>query len=822
MGNGTAKVLASPTWEGSKTTKEELFAELQDARAARNVEMALDRIGVLRAAQLNKVVGQGYMWRAFGDNPSNVSSIGLASKPGKALVERITNAFDAVFERARPKGKKLPTSPREAAREWFNRPESGPDSGLFNWKYGDLDEAVTVHIRPSDAQFPTVDVTDKGIGLLPEEFPKTILSLQAGNKMSKLYLAGTFGQGGASSIAFSRYVIIWSRHKDWPTRTGFTVIRELELGSEYKENAYAYLTNEEGHILWVDSPADSEIGTTVRHVEYKLEKLDGTLISSPGNLYHYFNASMFDPFLPFRVIDHRDFKRDRNEVVSGARNRLMKVARGHEKETGSNMAHFKPMEYIMVGETMKEPTLGLEYWVVLSKRKSGLGDDRVLLRPQSNELFVMNNYPLVATVNGQVHGEISAKFLRDIGLPLVSKHMVIHLDASRVNTRLRRDLFATTREGFKEGPLLNEILEKVAEVLKADEKLFDLEQQLANNLISKETSHTTNEVKKQVVKLLSDAGWQGGTVGGGPRKVRGEGKEVERALSAEGSGGEGGEGSLSEGEPFVSAPFPEVSRFEPACDVLEIPVGKTRVIRVDSDASREFADKGLVGLRAEPDCLEVLSFAAPKNGGFSWRVRPKAEEGCPVGTTMNVIATLTKPNGEQHKATILVGICEPEPEKTEEGQTIIPDFEIVAVSPKEDPETWMTVWPDLPPVEVGGMKAVSDEELGKVAYRTLKLGDSLFVYYSTAFTDFAEVMEKNANKSAVTSAFLQEYQVWVGYDSVLQYLTPPPVEDIDAALVEKLAEAERSRFAKVQVRQALRSASLRLAAEKAIKAAGAD
>jgi hypothetical protein len=58
-----------------------------------------------------------------------------------------------------------------------------------------------------------------------------------------------------------------------------------------------------------------------------------------------------------------------------------------------------------------------------------------------------------------------------MGLPLLSKHVVIHLDASRVNARLRRDLFSTTREGFREGPLLSEILEKVETILKADEKL---------------------------------------------------------------------------------------------------------------------------------------------------------------------------------------------------------------------------------------------------------------------------------------------------------------------------------------------------------------
>lgn len=807
----------TPTWNGETVTNDALFECLREATAARHVDRILDQIGALRAASLDKVVGGGYRWQAFGDNPSNVSTIGLGANPGKALIERVTNAIDAVIERERPKGKKLPTSPREAVKEWFGRPETGPDTGLFNWKYGNVDEKVRVHIRPSDGEYPTVDVEDQGIGIQPEDFPKTILSLQAGNKLTKLYLAGTFGQGGSASIAFSKYVIVWSRHKDWTHKTGFTVIRELELGSEYKENAYAYLTDENGHVMWVDSPTDGEAGTTVRHIEYKMEKqkLGGTLISSPGNLYHAFNAGMFDTMLPFRVIDHRDFKRSRDEVVRGSRNRLMRETGAAMKEVGTNIVHHHPMEYLMVGDAMKEPTLGLEYWVVLSRRKSGVGDNRVILRPQSNELFVNNNYPLVATVNGQVHGEQSAKFLRDMGLPLLSKHIVIHLDASRVNARLRRDLFATTREGFKDGPLLSEVMEKVETILKADDKLFDLEQQLADRIVSSENAHTSSEVKAQVVKLLTDAGWPGAQVG--PRKVKGKGREIAQALSAEGSGEGTGGGSeaLSEAEPFIAAPFPEVNQFEPAIDVLELPQGKAKVVQILSDASREFADRGLVALRSEPEGMaEVLSFSAPKSGGFMWRVQ--AGEAAKVGDTFALIASLTKPNGEQLQASVVCAVVEPLKDKSEEGSGSVPDFEVIAVSPR-DAEAWSMVWPELPPDNT------PEERLVQVAYRPLKVGDGLFVYYSTVFQPFAELREKYAHRGPLVNAYQSDFEVFTAYHAITQYLDDP-LEGLDTEMAERLAEAERTRFGKVQSKQSWRSANLRIAADKAekVQRAGAE
>src|SRR5205823_4495655 len=60
-------------------------------------------------------------------------------------------------------------------------------------------------------------------------------------------------------------------------------------------------------------------GTPVRHVGYKLPKLEGSLGPSPGNLYHYLHCSVFDPLLPFRLTDLRG--RENHQIVTGSRNR---------------------------------------------------------------------------------------------------------------------------------------------------------------------------------------------------------------------------------------------------------------------------------------------------------------------------------------------------------------------------------------------------------------------------------------------------------------------------------------------------------------------
>ena len=39
-----------------------------------------------------------FFWHAYGDNPSNLSTIGLATRAGRSLTERLTNSMDAILE----------------------------------------------------------------------------------------------------------------------------------------------------------------------------------------------------------------------------------------------------------------------------------------------------------------------------------------------------------------------------------------------------------------------------------------------------------------------------------------------------------------------------------------------------------------------------------------------------------------------------------------------------------------------------------------------------------------------------------------------------
>src|SRR5690349_10450903 len=95
---------------------DDLFQALLDATTSSRVREILEEIGDYADAGIDQPFGQlGLAWHPFGDDTSNLSAIGLATKAGKSLTERVTNAFDAVLESRVQPGISLPTSPRAAA-----------------------------------------------------------------------------------------------------------------------------------------------------------------------------------------------------------------------------------------------------------------------------------------------------------------------------------------------------------------------------------------------------------------------------------------------------------------------------------------------------------------------------------------------------------------------------------------------------------------------------------------------------------------------------------------------------------------------------------
>ncbi len=796
----------------------DLLKQLLASRRPEDVAGILATLGDSADLDLGEPIGDsGLVWLPVGGDAGNLSAINLATKPGRSITERVTNAFDAMLElRAHRSNGDLPRSPAGSAELWFGRPASGPDSGLYSWDYGasHADELIHVSVLESgQEEAPTIDVLDAGIGLRPDDMPGTILSLRSGNKIRKFYLIGAFGQGGSSALGFSEYVIYASRHADSPERVGFTVVRVRRLGDAYKEDCYAYLAvplgGESPSVPWADvgrdvidlyaTPAVSAPlwthGTLTRHIGFKLPGQAGTLQSVPGNLYHYLHASLFDPLLPFRLLDLRTPGKEKNELISGSRNRLMRyVARKGAEAEGEGrgeLRHYRPMEFVVPhGEVI--PSIGIEYWVLLNwrKGKGGKGADRIL-RPSSNELFVSRNHPVVGTLNGQNQGELTALLFKKLNLGMTGKHIVVHVDATRTPSHIRRELFSSTREGFRDGPVLSAIEQVLTSMLSEDDELAKIERELAERIVEKETEATEDEVRRVITKLLLDSGAvvadPGATVMPGAGETEEAGRKKRRRYLHK--------------EPLPTLPFPQVTRWEMVVpqEELGIRLGDYETVLVETDASAEFDRKGLIGIRAEPPVLEVGSKAPLSGGRVRWRMR--TTEAAKEGDSGVLIASLTRPDGSQLSATKPFKVLARRPEPTTQTRGKIPPFDVWPINPLDEShrETWGQLWPDLAETE-------DQEQLESVAYKTTQLGTKRVVYFNVLFPPFRRQEDAYLLESkALAEMFRLQYKIWIGYHALLQ--------DIDAAderaaavdeleLVERTLHEETIRVATMQAKQA--------------------
>lgn len=798
---------------------EELFSALLAAKTSDEVSAALAAVGDSADVDIQSDFGPlGLRWEPFGDRLSNISSIGLGTKPGRSLTERLTNAIDAVLEERAHKAASLPDSSRIAAEKWFGRPITAPDDGLYKWNFegSKFDRLVHVVLLQSDVKTaPTLDVLDEGVGLAPNDFRKTILSLQAGNKLTKRYLIGAFGQGGAATLSFCKYAVIVSRTQDNPTAIGFTVVRVMRLSDDYKEDCYAYLAcrTDSGELIVpqvaksdpialyaqsgkVKNPPSLSYGTLVRHVEYQLASLTGTLSPSPGNLYQYLHNSMFDPLLPFRVIDLREEEKARDERVTGSRNRLMRLVtqkENDEQEGRVEIRHHRPMEYFSL-HPGEQATTGIEYWVVNHYRKSKKGGkDEIVLRSNSIDSFVDPNHPIVGTLNGQNQGELTARLFKDLGLGMTARHTVVHVDASNATPRLRRELFSTNREGFKDGDVLARLEEILRNMLDEDQELKKIEQELTDRLTKRETEETNKEVQNQITKLLKDAGFQVKAEGQASQEGAGEAASVERKRKHK----------YVKPSPLPTLPFPNVTRFEIVSPdpKMEVAIGDHEIVLVETDADSQFDKQGKVAIRSEPKLLEEFGKSPLKGGRIRWRLRPI--EGAAVGQSGKVIATITRPDGSQLSDEVPFEIqpARQAPAKPEKG--MVPPFRIIPVSP-EDEEEWTTVWPNL------GEDATQEEQ-AKVAYKPMNVNGEILVYYSTIFAPYRQMLDSLKSQGETAAQFFDNgYQVWIGYHAILQESAKKDQSsDMDIDELDAVWEEDRIRVAQMQVKQALQTARLR-------------
>lgn len=445
-------------------------------------------------------------WRPVGNNDNNLAIINLGSDPAAGVIERVTNALDSVLELEWMTKGQPPniTSPRMAAEKWFGI-KGGRMVGLKAAdvrKLESISTRVEVTLQDSDREDkPTVEIRDSGIGILPEEFADSILSLNKNRKLRKLFLAGAFGQGGSTALAYSPYTVICSRKA---TLNGsrqqpfsFTVVRFNPGDSNVdKHGVYEFMVDAKTGCPMVLPASEEEFphGTLVRHLTMEVGKYSAVMTAPTGSLWFLVHNYLFDPVLPFRIQDKRANKNSASRSVTG----------NHRLLTEGKFTQYKRDGTF----TFRDGSVTITWWVLSAEGENA--------RSRLTQ-YVQTSKPIVITYNGQKQGDFPNTVIKDdLKLPYLDRYLVVHVDCDKLDPDARRQLFPTTREALRDTPIGDDLRRLVTDTLAGDDELKRLDHERKQRYIKQGDQASVDAIRRRLASRIKTVTLTGGE-GQGPR-----------------------------------------------------------------------------------------------------------------------------------------------------------------------------------------------------------------------------------------------------------------------------------------------------------------
>lgn len=707
-------------------TPEDLLASLRTANSAAEVDAALARY---------ESAGHDLTWTPVGGRENNRGTVEVAADPGRSLVERVTNAIDAVLEAEHDAHDGRPDcrSPKDAALAWLGVPEKGL-SEMGPVQRRALANRVTVRLlKGSGKDKRVVEIQDQGTGIAPDGMRGTILSLNESNKLSKHYLAGLYGQGGSSTYAVSDYTLIACR-ADNGGPVGFTLVKFLDLPPDtYRTGHYAYMLIGGQVPAASVAAADLPKGVLVRHVGYDLSAYPSPI--GPHSLYGLLNTVLFDPVMP--VLLETDVFQYKRRVIKGARNALNgAVDDGDESTRGPEMSYHCPLFHIPISEF---GSIGVEYWVLAPP-----ADDK---NKQPNAAFVNPKKPVVLSVNGQNHAELSHTLVRkNAELPYLANRLICHVACDGLTMLAKRLLFVSNREDARRGVVYDQIEREMIRILRSDDQLGVLNREERDRGLRDQDDTAKMAMRREVARLLRLHGFD-------TREPVGR----KRTQQASQSGGAGG------ARPTRPPPQPIELHDPPTYirlvweedEAIDLYPGQRRYLRVETDAPSSYhVVTGPAVSRINPlvigDGLRMVT-TTPLEGG-RMRVVVECVDGTPVGGEGTVRVELMRPALPMLQSERKVQIVEPPHVEDDKRKLPAPEFDVRALTPA-DP-MWSTLnWPDGP---------------SEMASQTVSDDGKLTVYYSSVFPKFADRRAAFERRSpALAASFTCRYEIWLAVHSFL-------------------------------------------------------
>ena len=703
--------------------------------------------------------------KPLGYRPNNRGTVEVATDPGRSVIERITNAIDALLEleHSTHNGRPNCTSPRMAAQAWLGIDHSGL-SATGQRQRQQLARRTIVRLEHGEGKSSRVlTVFDAGIGLHSENMASTILSLNESNKWQKHYLAGTFGQGGSSTFAFSKISLIASRRYR-SDKIGFTVVFYKDLPAEkYKSGHYVFLVDAGTELPYTIDFQDGDplqpFGTLVRHFGYDL-----TSYPSPfgeRRLYGAMNRLLFDPIVPIWFENKVD---GWNRGIYGSRTRLNSGSDESEGGNSLELDHKLPMTSLSLGELGQ---IGIEYWLLpIPERKNTV----------ATAAYVDHHKPIILSVNGQNQSELTALLIRkDADLPYLRNRLICHIDCDGLSSLAKRSLFSSTREQAKEGEILGRIRQELVDLLRSDDDLKRLNREAKDKSLSDTDEEAKKRVRKEVARMLTLMG-----------KSQIESSSSSNDGTASTNRGRGG--GYRKLEPLETREPPTFIRIlhDDEKPIRFFP-SQRRWLRIETDASADYLDpKNLGKSRINfivNDCMRVVGVTSLKGGRM--RIALECLKEATIGTKGSLRTELYR-TGLQPLSDNADFVIVEMPKKQDKRKTnSFPEFELIKVEGPED-SNWSNI-------------SEESVDVTQHASRSTMSEGTLYIYYSAAFPKFDDEARSWATKDVHRAAsFERRYEVWLAVHSLLlqeQEEMDENVGEIDDNAAEEFRRQERCRAA---------------------------
>lgn len=401
--------------------------------------------------------------------------------PERALIEKITNAIDAVLikeckeRQIDPESEKAPRTIKEALELFFNI-EDGDLSSLSEDKRDRLASLIYVVAENFEERQANFYIFDKGEGQKPVNFKNTFLKF-GGNKAKTYFVHGRFGTGSFGVLpnaGDNKYQLIISKgfQDGIDGLWGWTLIRKNRSADMQTRHAwYEFITNR-GEIYSfsakdlapllkqgikyerIDIP-DFTYGTIIKLFNYDLANSSDI----DRDLFRIFNRYLSIPALPFRILDAQvKGNVGPGKEVEGNLNRLKK-----NKEELEGKGKIQIQKVLL-------PKLGyVNIDIYIAKRRAGKKSYI------ESERLATNEEAVFFVRNGQSHGELSRQFIRDeLGLEYIAKDTAIYIDCTNTPSVNFDDVFPPTRDALRENRHRIAVQETLRKELKDFEALKEI------------------------------------------------------------------------------------------------------------------------------------------------------------------------------------------------------------------------------------------------------------------------------------------------------------------------------------------------------------